>query len=288
MAFPPEGYIVGAQKAGTTSLAALLNAQSGITLSQPKEARYFTEFWHKGLDWYRERFVGPEGSVFIDASPGYAAAPTKAFSAEIHPNDPRKEVPERIFRLSPDARFIYILRDPVARTYSAYWHDVRSGRLKCSFMEAIRKNPFYLRTSDYAGQIHNYLEYFDLDRFLLLDFADFKREPEHVVAECCRFLDVPYQMSSIDQQSRQKNRGYQLSGIAKLARAISGSDENFKKLANSVRAAAPKSVVSLLTSVVVREIPPMSHDERIYVKDLLAERIDELKELTGFDVSAWN
>jgi hypothetical protein len=287
MAFPPEGFIVGAQKAGTTSLASLLAAQPEITVSQPKEARYFSEFWERGIGWYRDRFDGPEDSIFVDASPGYAAAPTRAFPMEVHPNDPRKDVPARLFSVNPNARFIYILRNPVERTYSAYWHDVRAGRLKAGFRDAISSNPFYLRTSDYAGQIRNYLEYFGLERFLLLDFAEFKREPDSVVARCCNFLGAGYEIAPSNPGKNQKNRGYQLSGVAKLARIVCGSDENFKKLANSVRAAAPASVVNLLTSVAVQEIPSICPEDRAYVTARLRERIDELEELTGFEVSRW-
>jgi hypothetical protein len=287
MAFPPEGFIVGAQKAGTTSLASLLATQSGITLSQPKEARYFSEYWDRGIAWYRDRFDGPEDTVFVDASPGYAAAPTKAFPNEIHANDPRRKVPGRLFSVNPNARFIYILRDPVERTYSAYWHDARAGRLKSSFRETIRTNPFYLRTSDYAGQIRNFLDYFGIESFLLLDFAEFKRQPDRVVERCCEFLGARYDAFPSNPGSRQKNRGYQLSGVARVARMVSGSDANFKKLANSVRTVAPKSLVSALTRIAVREVPPMRPEDRGYVQAALRGSMDELEELTGFDVSRW-
>lgn len=288
MAFPPEGFIIGAQKAGTTSLASLLAAQPTITLSQPKEARYFSENWERGNDWYRERFTGPEGSIFVDASPGYAAAPTRAFPKEIHSNDPRKQVPARLFGVNPNARFVYLLRNPVERTYSAYWHDARAGRLKSSFRDAISSNPIYLRTSDYAGQIRNYLDYFGIERFLLLDFAEFKGEPDRVAARCCEFFGASYDALPGNPESRRKNKGYQLSGIAKVAHMVSGSDENFKKLANSIRAVAPKPLVNFLTRVAVREVPPMLPKDRRYVRAVLRESMDELEELTGFDVSRWH
>ena len=94
-------------------------------------------------------------------------------------------------------------------------------------------------------------------------------------------------MSTVGQESRQKNRGYQLSGIAKLVRTIAGSEENFKKLARSIRSVAPVSIVKMLTSVGVREIPPISQKDRLYVQDLLKGRTEELQKLTGFDVSSW-
>ncbi len=288
MAFPPQAFIVGAQKAGTTSLAILLDTQPGITLSSPKEARYFTQYRDRDLDWYRDRFDGPEESLFLDASPDYACGPTDAYPSPDPSRDPWAGVPERIHALSPNAKFIYIMRDPVARVYSAYWHDRRTGNVDGSFEEAIEANPFYLRTSDYAGQIRNYLDRYSLDDFLLLGFEEFKRDPERCVKRCCEFLDVDFVGLPEADDTKHKNKSYQLSGAAKLVRLLAGSHSNFERLASGMRSVLPKGVSDWLQAMMTRDIPKMSERQRAELRERLADRKRDLQALTGFDVSVWD
>ena len=68
MSFPPEAFLIGAEKAGTTMLLHLFDQHPGITVSEPRITDYFTSNWDKGLDWYRACFVGPPESVFLDAA----------------------------------------------------------------------------------------------------------------------------------------------------------------------------------------------------------------------------
>jgi hypothetical protein len=288
MAFPPEAYIIGAQKAGTTSLAFLLGNQPGITLSEPKETRYFADNLYRGVGWYRARFNGPESSVFLDASPAYAAAPTKSFPLSLRSNDPRAAVPHRIYAANPDARFIYILRDPVDRVYAAYWHDRRAGHIRSDLQRTIRERPVYLRASDYAGQIQNYLQYFSLQQFLLVDFLNLVSRPMETVQTCCDFLDVPYDEQPSDSLGAKKNKSYQLSGLAKILRAMSGSHENFARIANLARSVVPKWMENSLMTALIRPIPPLDERDRQFIAQYLRESKEELSELTGFDVAHWN
>ena len=64
MAFPPEALIIGAMKAGTTSLASWLDHHPKVTLSRPKEAAYFTRDWERGLRWYEDKFAGRADPFF--------------------------------------------------------------------------------------------------------------------------------------------------------------------------------------------------------------------------------
>ncbi|MBF0306693.1 MAG: hypothetical protein HQL41_13700, partial [Alphaproteobacteria bacterium] len=67
MIFPPLGHLIGAQKAATTSLAALLAAHPAVRVSEPKETHFLTAEWRRGPEWWRDRFA-PGGEVLVDAS----------------------------------------------------------------------------------------------------------------------------------------------------------------------------------------------------------------------------
>ena len=109
----PEIFLVGAQKAGTTSLhIGLLDhpdvreGRCPITGCGLKEIDYFTGNWERGEQWYESHFPDNQG-VYIDSTPECLPA--------IH-------VHKRLAAFAPDARILITLRDPVARAYSQYNH----------------------------------------------------------------------------------------------------------------------------------------------------------------------
>jgi hypothetical protein len=150
--FPAGVFLIGAQKSATTSFADMLAQHPAIVLSTPKEPHFFTFNRDRGLDWYAERFAGPrDDRVLLDASTSYSAWPFSCDDGDAT-DDPRVGVPERIRSLRPDARFIYLLRDPVERAYSAYWHRVRRGFEHRPLRDAIHARSRYIAMSSYAYQ----------------------------------------------------------------------------------------------------------------------------------------
>jgi hypothetical protein len=147
--FPPQAYLIGAQKAGTTSLAFLLQQHPQISVSTPKETHYFSFKFDKGLEWYRSRFFAIDGNLLLDASTSYTMAnldPSISMGV-------KENVPARIYSLRHDAKFIYILRDPVERTISAYWHGLRFTSKGKPFREMIIANPDVIWIGQYYRQI---------------------------------------------------------------------------------------------------------------------------------------
>lgn len=184
MPFPPEAFIIGAQRAGTTSLSAILDQHPNFVLSTPKEPDYFSANWEKGLDWYRSCFHRTDAPL-LDASVSYSMARAATLQGD-HPD----VVPRRIFELSPNARFVYMGPDPAERCYSAYWHEVRAGRESLSLQEAVDRSRYYVMASYYNRQIQQFLNVFSLDRFLIVNFAEFVRDPLGVALRCSQFFGV--------------------------------------------------------------------------------------------------
>lgn len=102
----PDFVIVGAPKAGTTSLARWLGEHPGAFIAPEKEVRYFNLHHDRGQDWYRSRFAEARpGQLAGEATPGYLYddAALQRIQAEV-----------------PDATLLVLLRDPVARAWSQY------------------------------------------------------------------------------------------------------------------------------------------------------------------------
>src|SRR5262249_13344047 len=117
----PGLVILGAQKAGTTSLFNYLSAHPQVRSPTNKEVHYFDLNFARGPTWYRAHFPKRSDTsleqddirdeqITLDASPYYLFHPA---------------VPERLKTTLPQAKFIVMMRNPVDRAYSHYWHSVR-------------------------------------------------------------------------------------------------------------------------------------------------------------------
>jgi hypothetical protein len=119
--------IVGAMRAGTTSLFSFLARHPQVAASFGKEVHYFDLRFHRGPAWYRCQFRRPRTDTRGDAV-GVESSPYYMF-------DPR--VPGRMAALMPDVKLVFLLRDPVERAFSHYRKNCRDGREPLSFADAL-------------------------------------------------------------------------------------------------------------------------------------------------------
>ena len=119
----PSALIIGAQKAGTTSLAAWLATHPSIKLSFRKELYFFNNstIYRQGVDYYKAFFPWGKG-FYIDASANYFESP---------------QAVNRIYQHLPSAKIILLLRNPIHRAYSHYQMAKRGGWEKYTFKDAL-------------------------------------------------------------------------------------------------------------------------------------------------------
>jgi hypothetical protein len=173
--------IIGAMKCGTSSLHEYLTLHPDISMSRPKELNFFvaSQSWSKGIGWYRSKLSSSK-RVVGESSPNY----TK------HPTFPG--VPERMHALLPDARLIFIARDPVRRILSHFHHNLSNGRERRPIDEALATpatNP-YVYPSLYHQQAQRFLEVYRRDQMLLLDLKQLSADPRGVLRRCFEFIGV--------------------------------------------------------------------------------------------------
>jgi len=216
----PAFLIVGAGKAGTTSLFAYLICHPQIAEPLRKEIHYFNDDWGRSLswdrpiDWYLAHFpradrVSP-GTITGEASPGYLFGP---------------ETPARVASVLPDVKIIVLLRNPIFRAISHYYHDASrrvgdpgglAAYLVAEGMELQpeltnrlmsdlgwdkrpinppsegARPPIYIRSGFYADQLSNWFRYFDRDQMLILKSEDLFANPRDVYARTLKFLDLGF------------------------------------------------------------------------------------------------
>lgn len=107
----PDFIVVGAMKAGTTSLAGNLKQHPRIFMPR-REVRFFNEHWHEGVEWYRHHFADGAGKICGEKTPDYMRM---------------GRFMERMHWVVPDAKIIVLLRDPVARLLSELNHRIQAG-----------------------------------------------------------------------------------------------------------------------------------------------------------------
>lgn len=181
----PDFLIIGASRCGTSSLFSNLLKHPQIRgpnlpLSQypnQKECHFFDKKIHHshfGLNWYKKRFHDPcNNVVFFEATPNYLFVPG---------------VPELVFKCMPRAKFIVMLRNPVDRAWSHYFHwRKRAGwnidTLKQRSHEIIKKGIYW-------QQLERWFKFFNHKQFLIIRSEDFFVDPRLIIAQCFEFLGL--------------------------------------------------------------------------------------------------
>lgn len=276
----PAAFLIGAQKCATTFLAEALDRHPDVCVAQPKEPDYFSANHGKGPAWYRSCFPHPNAKVLLDASTSYSIAPSRA--AEQTATTPTFGVAARIAAVSPKARIIYVVRDPVERTYSAYWHEVRTGYEDRAFLDAIQARAWYLDASRYHFQISQYIEQFGDSNVLILTKNDVTGDPANAFERVWRFLGLePAGLESDVTVAR--NAGYTYSALGNLLFRNPRIRNYTRPLARFGRGALPQWLQDRLRARLLRAIPPMRADERRTVVSYLADDMVAFAQLTGLD-----
>jgi len=186
----PNFFIVGAPKAGTTSLYAYLKNVPGIYMSPIKEPNYFSVSTHFKLGKkpirdkkkYLSLFKKVKDEKIIgEANPSYLSDP---------------ETPKLIHQTVPNARILISLRDPVERAYSAYLMTIRRGFTKKSFsqqMENTLSNEILpsgkvLTRGLYFNPVKKYLDIFGQKQVKIIIFEEFIKNPKTFIEEILEFL----------------------------------------------------------------------------------------------------
>ena len=176
---PPDFVIIGAMKAATSTLHDQLAQQRGIAMSEPKEPCFFSddEVFARGLEWYGMCFTAAaEGDLRGESSTHYAKLPSLPHAAE------------RLHAHRPDARIVYVLRQPIDRLVSHFMHGWSEGWYGDSIAEAVERDASLVDYGRYAMQLRPWLDRFGADRVLLVAYDVLRSRPQEELDRLGRFL----------------------------------------------------------------------------------------------------
>ena len=270
--------IVGAQKSGSTSLRAFLGEQEKDIFILNRELH----FWNRkgqyqdgaGLSTYLENFVEAKpNQIKGEKSPSYLVS---------------QEAPERIHKHFPEVKIIAILRNPIDRAYSAYWHGRRVGAIETSttFGEAVRNykvnqgKPYgdMVTAGFYSQQIARYLNFFPLKQLHVISFESTLTQSGDELHGVLKFLLPNSAIANAESQLAFPKRNVaRASRFPKLNEAIFKS----KLLSYSTKSRISKK------SLVDLKVPEMLEDDRKFLQDIYAGENQALQSILGKNF-AWD
>lgn len=200
----PSLFILGVQKCGTTTVADLLAQQPEIFVPSVKETYFFCDesYYAKGEEWYLKEFYASKftrSALYLcDATPFYLAS---------------EQAIQRLRQYTAnDARYIVCLRDPVARAYSAYWHQRRLGNEPLDFESALACEEeritqakanggrwwrhAYFEVGRYGSQLERAFSQLGRERFLILMEQDLQ-DLDQLQQRLRTWLGLPQRSASV-------------------------------------------------------------------------------------------
>jgi hypothetical protein len=276
----PNLFLVGSMKCGTTSLHNYLAEHPQIFMTQEpwKEPAYFVEElnWSKGEEWYRGLFQDAGDAEFRgESSTDYTKFPQY------------QGVAQRIARFSPDARILYLVRDPVERAVSHYWWQVQWSAEGRDMLTAVRKAPIIRDVSNYAMQLRQFLSHFGPDHILVLTTEELSAAPAETLQRIFRWL-------GLDAAFVPPNMNQRHNVSPERVRKVIGS-EVFSHLHGGVLWQAAKRVIPpALRQQAIRVLSrPVPRDTKRlqatieYLRPIQREQTVELAEMLGRQFPEW-
>jgi hypothetical protein len=276
----PNLIVIGAQKSATTSLHFYLGLHPQIAMSRTKELNFFIRErnWNRGVDWYGSHFA-QNCEIRGESSPAYTTYPFYL------------DVPERIRVTVPEARLIYLVRDPIERMISHYVHlyaaDLEARPIEEAFtVPAVNPGQAYRERSRYHLQLEQYWRHFPPAQVLVLTQDELLRRRRQTLQRVFRFLGVDPEFNSPwfharRHRSSEKRRGSSIGrSVEQVTRRI------FDRLGESaIRHSLERWLLVPFSMPVER--PRLTARLRGELVDYFRDDVTRLRASTGLALDSW-
>jgi len=291
----PNFIVVGAAKCGTTSLHLYLSEHPEVFMTEKKEIHFFLSAnpvwgtWNRGLEWYSSLFEGgKEYPLKGEASPGY--------TVEGHTQD----VASKIREVIPNAKLIYLIREPISRTKSHFLEFFFAGYLpKDILLDDIisnqghddRPHALYYKefvyTSLYNRQLSLLLECHELDNIFIATQEQFQAQPKTVLSDLFNFLGVEPTFVPESLNVRLNVSGEKRKKVIDPLRFISSSPF-YRKLSENIPNQLKDKYRKLISKEVdVSKLTELSIRNEKHLQELFKLDIQKFEAVTNLDISSW-
>ena len=193
----PDFIGIGTQKGGTTTLHHMLSRQNDVYLPRQKELQFFSSKQEKSVEWYSDQFENARANQTCgEITPYYMF---------------HKDCPRRIGKLIPTIKLIALVRNPIERTLSQYFHAKRLGFEDLDLMPALEaekarmmsggeysyQKHSYVSRSKYNEQLLRFEKYFPKEQLLIIKSEDLFSNSNSTFRKVLDFLEVKKQTAEV-------------------------------------------------------------------------------------------
>lgn len=295
----PNFLIVGAAKAGTTSIHAYLQQHPQVFMCPVKETNFFAfegeelnflggispgylANFATNIDDYCDQFQEVNNEIAIgEACPSYLYLP---------------QAVERIKNYIPDVKIIIILRDPIERAYSHFLHHLRDRLVtKTGFEQALKLESeriadnwwwdyHYVQVGLYSQQLKRYFDNFDRQQIKVVLYKDLKADSLAFVQDIFEFIGVERQFKP-DLSAKHNATGIP---YHKALDALLKEPNLIKAIYQLL---LPEKLRKPITAKIAQYNPlykpPLTPEIRHNLLELYSEDILKLQKLIQQDLSLW-
>ena len=277
----PDFFVIGAPKAGTTTLHRHLQRHPKLFLAEPKEPDFFTsaDRVEHALESYAALFSGARADQL-------AGEMSTTYSRWPHTDD----VPHLVASHCPDARYVYVLRHPVERAYSHYAHHMRLG-VTMTFEEALERDDVYVDCSRYDLQLERWERVVGSQRILLVPFRELVERPRDAVRRVTDHLGIA-PPPAVDAETRANVRGdhHLRRRIDDVLGRVPGARAAAALVPQEVRRRVFRWTGSSRVGRRVRaevDPPAMLPSTRVRLLEQFAPVVDDIEGRTGWSLDDW-
>ena len=245
-------------------------------MSSEKELNFFIEEknWPRGVDWYASRFRGGT-PVRGESSPNYASASRVPGSAA------------RMAAVVPDARLVYVVRDPIERLISDWIHVVADEGEWRPFLEAALDEARSLDRSRYWRQISEYLAHYTASNIHVIELTDLRDRREETLRGLLTFLDVDPDVPLPDLRlHRTENKRRKTALGWRIKRSTLG--RRIDTLPQWIRWPANNRLYRYPPFARRIERPVLSDHDRAEIAERLRDDTNRFREFAGRDFAHWS
>ena len=276
----PNLFLVGAMKSATTSLHNYLDLHPEIFMTQDpwKEPGYFVKEINlgKGIDWYLDLFKEAKNEKFLgESTTDYTKSPNYL------------GVPERIHDFCPNAKIIYIMRDPIERAMSQYWWEVQYSAEGRKMPSAILNNNWIMNASNYALQLKPYIELFGTKNIYALTMEELQAAPNETLKKIFIWLGVNAEYELADQFKTYNRSANEVNRIIGSGIFSHLKGTKFWQLLKTI---LPITLRSRLKRLLARPVKKNEDDREETVallRPIMKVQVQELSALLGKQFPEW-
>lgn len=269
-------FLIGAAKCGTSSLFSFLSGHPDICACELKEPKFFLGNdlqIEKEMDQYHSLFKGKR-RYKMEASVQYS----------VPENDGR--VYEKIHKYNPEAKILYIIRNPIHRIESNHWHAFNVGLSKIRDVNASIFSNNNIEASSYFRNIKPFMDVFGKEQVLILLYDDLKNEVDYIRKQLSSFLEIEISQFGAEISKINVSKGSKRKNLGWLKWA-----DNYLIFSLLKKMVPPKfkpRIITLISDTMSLKSRPQLNEKSIKaIRAHLKQDIMKMEKLLDRNLSAW-